>query len=181
MDSQIKGVTIWLTGLSGSGKTTIALSLDKELKALGYKSEVLDGDIVRKHLAGGLGYTKKDRDENIRRIGFVSDLLTRNNVFVIVAAISPYRDIREEMRRKIHNFIEVYVNCSLEICEQRDVKGLYAKARSGIVKQFTGVDAPYEPPLEADVECKTDRESVSESSQKILTKLKSLNYLYHSC
>lgn len=171
------GVTIWLTGLSGSGKTSIAFSLQRELRELGYKTEVLDGDIVRKHLASDLGYSKEDRDENIRRIGFVADLLTKNNVFVIVAAISPYRHIREEVREKIHNFIEVYVNCPLEICEQRDVKGLYEKARNGVVKQFTGIDSPYESPVNPDVECKTHRESLSESSQKILAKLQELNYI----
>ena len=177
MNSQTKGVTIWLTGLSGSGKTSIAVFLEQQLTSLGYKTEVLDGDVVRQYLSSGLGYSKQDRDENIRRIGFVSHLLTRNNVFVIVAAISPYRDIRQEVREKIRNFIEVYVNCPLEICEQRDVKGLYGKVRSGILKQFTGVDAPYESPVNPDVECKTDQESVSESSQKILAKLHALNYI----
>lgn len=141
-----KGVTIWFTGLSGAGKTTISREVEARLRAQGYKVEVLDGDVVRTHLTKGLGYTKEDRDENIRRIGFVAHLLTRNGVIVIVSAISPYRAIREEIRAKIGNFVEVYVNAPLEVCEARDVKGLYKKARAGEIKMFTGIDDPYEPP-----------------------------------
>ena len=176
MKREQKGVTIWLTGLSGSGKTTIASITAKNLRDLGYGVEVLDGDDVRHNLASELGFDKKDRDENIRRIGFVANLLTRNNVIVIVSAISPYRDIREEMRQHIGSFVEVFVNSPLEVCERRDVKGLYKKARDGALKNFTGIDNPYEPPLNAEVECKTDQESIIESSTKILAKLKSLGY-----
>jgi adenylylsulfate kinase len=176
MKREQKGVTIWLTGLSGSGKTTIASFTAKNLRDLGYGVEVLDGDDVRRNLASELGFDKKDRDENIRRIGFVANLLTRNNVIVIVSAISPYRAIREEMRQHIGSFVEVFVNSPLEVCERRDVKGLYKKARDGALKNFTGIDNPYEPPLNAEVECKTDQESIIESSTKILTKLRSMGY-----
>jgi adenylylsulfate kinase len=177
MRREQKGVTLWLTGLSGSGKTTISSVVAERLKALGYGVEVLDGDMVRQNLASELGFSKKDRDENIRRIAFVAHLLTRNNVIVIVAAISPYRALREEIRQRIGDFVEVFVNSPLEVCEKRDIKGLYKKARTGLVKNFTGVDDPYEPPLNAEIECKTDQESIIESSTKILAKLSSLNYI----
>jgi adenylylsulfate kinase len=177
MRQQQKGVTVWLTGLSGSGKTTISSLVVKELKILGYRVEILDGDTVRRDLSGSLGFSKKDRDENVRRIGFVAHLLTRNDVIVIVAAISPYRDIREEVRNRIGNFVEVFVDAPLEVCEKRDLKGLYKKARAGLVKSFTGIDDPYEAPLNAEIECKTDRESIRESSMKILVKLSELNYI----
>ncbi|BAZ23340.1 adenylyl-sulfate kinase [Kalymmatonema gypsitolerans NIES-4073] len=171
-----RGVTIWLTGLSGAGKTTICQFLETELRSQGYKIEVLDGDVVRQNLSKGLTFSKEDRDENIRRIGFVAHLLTRNNVIVLVSVISPYRAIREEVKEKIGDFIEVYVNAPLEVCEQRDVKGLYKKARSGEIKNFTGIDDLYEIPLEPDVECKTHQESVAESANKILNKLEKLGY-----
>ncbi|MBE8986703.1 adenylyl-sulfate kinase [Nostoc sp. LEGE 12450] len=171
-----RGVTIWLTGLSGAGKTTICQFLETELRRTGYKVEVLDGDVVRQNLSKGLTFSKEDRDENIRRIGFVAQLLTRNNVIVLVSVISPYRVIREEVKERIGNFIEVYVNAPLEVCEQRDVKGLYKKARAGEIKNFTGIDDLYEIPLEPDVECKTHQESISESANKILTKLEYLGY-----
>ncbi len=172
-----KGVTVWFTGLSGAGKTTLARAVYDELKRRGYRVEILDGDVVRQYLTKGLGFTKEDRDENIRRIGFVAHLLTRNGVIVLVAAISPYRETREEVRRKIGDFIEVYVNAPLEVCEERDVKGLYKKARAGEIKNFTGVDDPYEPPLNPEVECRTDLESVDESVAKVLKKLEELGYL----
>ncbi len=172
-----RGVTVWLTGLSGAGKTTISLVLEQELRMQGCKVEVLDGDVVRQNLSKGLGFSKEDRDENIRRIGFVAHLLTRNDVIVIVCAISPYYVIREEIRERIGDFVEVYVDAPLVVCEQRDVKGLYKKARSGELKHFTGIDDPYEPPLHPEVECRTDRESIVESATKILTKLKELGYL----
>lgn len=171
-----RGVTIWLTGLSGAGKTTICQFLETELRSQGYKIEVLDGDVVRQNLSKGLTFSKEDRDENIRRIGFVAHLLTRNNVIVLVSVISPYRAIREEVKEKIGDFIEVYVNAPLEVCEQRDVKGLYKKARAGEIKNFTGIDDLYEIPLEPDVECKTHQESVAESANKILNKLEELGY-----
>lgn len=163
-------MTIWLTGLSGSGKTTIGQEVTNALLKQGCKVELLDGDIVRTKLTKGLGFGKADRDENIRRIGFVSHLLTKHGVIVVVAAISPYREIRQEVRELIGNFIEVYVNAPLDVCEQRDVKGLYKKARSGEINNFTGVDDPYEPPLTHEVECWTNQESINESVQKVLQK-----------
>jgi adenylylsulfate kinase len=172
-----RGVTIWLTGLSGAGKTTICQFLETELRSHGYKIEVLDGDVVRQNLSKGLTFSKEDRDENIRRIGFVAHLLTRNQVIVLVSAISPYRAIREEVKEQIGDFIEVYVNAPLEVCEQRDVKGLYKKARDGEIKNFTGIDDLYEIPLAPDVECKTNQESIAQSANRILTKLEELGYI----
>ncbi|MGA7952917.1 MAG: adenylyl-sulfate kinase [Gloeobacterales cyanobacterium] len=172
-----RGVTIWLTGLSGAGKTTISRVVEQELRTQGYKVEVLDGDIVRQHLTKGLGFSKENRDENIRRIGFVAHLLTKNDVIVLVSVISPYRDLREEVRQGIGDFIEVFVSAPLNVCEQRDVKGLYQKARSGEIKHFTGIDDPYEIPLQPDVECKTDVERIDESATKVLKKLEELGYI----
>jgi adenylylsulfate kinase len=172
-----RGVTIWLTGLSGAGKTTICQFLQTKLRSQGYKIEVLDGDVVRQNLSKGLTFSKEDRDENIRRIGFVAHLLTRNNVIVLVSVISPYREIREEVKEKIGDFIEVYVNAPLEVCEQRDVKGLYKKARAGEIKNFTGIDDLYEIPLAPDVECQTNQETVTQSANKILNKLEDLGYI----
>lgn len=172
-----RGVTVWFTGLSGAGKSTITDALEKELRALDCKLEVLDGDIVRTNLTKGLGFSKEDRDENIRRIGFVSQLLTRNGVIVLVSAISPYRAIREEVRQRIGDMIEVYVSAPLEVCEERDVKGLYKRARSGEIKNFTGIDDPYEPPLNPDVNCQTHLETLEESVGKVVSKLKELKYL----
>jgi adenylyl-sulfate kinase len=140
----------------------------EELRALGYKVEMLDGDTVRRHLCKDLGFSKEDRDENIRRIGFVAELLARNGVIGVVAAISPYRAIRDEIRRRIPNFMEVYVNAPLDVCERRDVKGLYRRARAGELTGFTGVDDPYEPPLDPEVECRTGVEPVEECVRKIL-------------
>ncbi|HEY9632056.1 MAG TPA: adenylyl-sulfate kinase [Coleofasciculaceae cyanobacterium] len=177
MQFQQPGVTVWFTGLSGAGKTTISRAVEQELKSYGYKVEILDGDVVRQNLTKGLGFSKEDRDENIRRVGFVAELLTRNQVIVLVSAISPYQKIREEVRQKIGNFVEVYVNAPLAICEQRDVKGLYKKARAGEIKNFTGIDDPYEAPLNPEVECRTDLESVEESVSKVLAKLQELGYL----
>ncbi|MBC7240964.1 MAG: adenylyl-sulfate kinase [Anaerolineae bacterium] len=162
-----KGFTIWFTGLSGAGKTTLAREVEKRLRARGMKVEVLDGDVVR----------QEDRDTNIRRIGFVCKLLTRNNVVAIAAAISPYREIRDEVRREIGNFVEVYVECPLEVLMERDVKGLYKKALAGEITNFTGVNDPYEPPLNPEVVIHSDRETVEESVEKIMRKLKELDYL----
>jgi len=172
-----RGVTVWFTGLSGAGKTTIRIAVEKELRSLGCKVEVLDGDVVRQNLTKDLGFSKADRDENIRRIGFVSHLLTRNGVIVLVSAISPYREVREEVKHKIGDFIEVYVNAPLEVCEQRDVKGLYEKARAGKIKQFTGIDDPYEPPLNPEVECKTHLQTLDECAAQVLAKLQESGYL----
>jgi len=168
---QEQGITIWFTGLSGAGKTTICQAMEQKLINLGYKVEVLDGDIVRQNLCKGLGFSREDRNENIRRIGFVAQLLTRHKVIVLVSAISPYREIRQEVGQKIGNFMEVYVNAPLEVCEQRDVKGLYKRARNGEIPKFTGIDDPYEPPLNPTVECRTDQESVAESVDKVWQKL----------
>lgn len=172
-----RGVTVWFTGLSGAGKTTISKAVAEKLLSQGYKLEVLDGDVVRENLTKGLGFSKADRDENIRRIGFVSHLLTRNGVIVLVSAISPYREIREEVKQKIGDFVEVYVNAPLEVCEERDVKGLYKRARAGEIKNFTGIDDPYEPPLNPTIECRTDLEELEESVAKIFNKLEELGYL----
>ncbi len=172
-----RGVTIWFTGFSGAGKTTITQALAKELVARAVNFEILDGDIVRQNLTKGLGFSQEDRDENIRRIGFVSHLLTRNGVIVLVSAISPYRAIREEVRQKIGDFVEVFVNAPLTVCEGRDVKGLYQRARVGEIKGFTGIDDPYEPPENPEVECRTDLEELSESVAKVLNKLEQLGYL----
>ena len=172
-----RGVTVWFTGLSGSGKSTIARALEAQLRQWGYGLEVLDGDIVRTNLTKGLGFSRADRDENIRRIGFVSHLLTRNGVIVLVSAISPYREIREEVRDRIHDFVEVYVDAPLQVCEDRDVKGLHKRARAGETKQFTGIDDPYEAPLNPEVHCHTDQETVEESVVKVLAKLETLGYI----
>ena len=171
------GAAVWFTGFSGAGKSTIAEALTKELNAKGYRLEVLDGDEIRENLTKDLGFSKKDRDTNIRRIGFVAKLLARNGVIVLVPVISPYRAIREEMRANIDNFVEVFVNAPLSVCEERDVKGLYKKVRAGEIKQFTGIDDPYEPPTNPEVECRTDLEELSASVAKIMNKLKELKYI----
>ena len=172
-----KGVTIWFTGLSGSGKSTISLILQKRLKTLGRKVEILDGDVVRTNLSKGLGFSKEDRDTNIKRIGFVCQLLTRNDVIAISAAISPYREVRDYNRSLIGNFVEVYTKCSLDECVKRDTKGLYKKAMAGEIKGFTGVDDPYEEPLHPEVLCETDKETAEQSADRIMAKLKELGYL----
>jgi adenylylsulfate kinase len=161
-------MTVWFTGLSGSGKSTLNQAVCQRLTERGFRVESLDGDIIRRYLGRGLGYSKEDRDENIRRIGFVAGLLTRHGVITLVSAISPYRAVRDEVRLAIGDFVEVYVNAPLEICERRDVKGLYRKARSGELSGFTGIDDPYEPPIHPEIECRTDLETVDESAQKIM-------------
>ena len=171
------GVAIWLTGLPRAGKTTLAKGLEAELKQQGHKVEVLDGDEVRERLTKGLGYSKEDRDENIRRISFVARLLVRNGVVTIVSTISPYRDVRDEARRDIGSFTEVYVKCPVEACIKRDFKGLYEKALRGEIGNFTGVSDPYEPPLSPEVVVETDRESVEISLNKILTTMAALGHL----
>jgi len=176
-DAGEKGFCLWFTGLSGSGKSTITTHLVKELRKRGSKLEVLDGDVVRENLSKGLGFSKEDRDTNIRRIAFVAHLLQRNGTFVITAAISPYRDIRDEARAMIKDFVEVYADAPLEVCEERDPKGLYKKARAGEIKGFTGIDDPYEAPENPEVVCDTGTESVEESAQKVIDKLVELKYL----
>ena len=172
-----QGVVVWFTGFSGAGKSTIAEALTEKLRFEGYQLEVLDGDEIRENLTKDLGFSKEDRDTNIRRIGFVAKLLARNGVIVLVPVISPYRAIREEMRANIDNFLEVFVNAPISVCEERDVKGLYKQVRAGKIKQFTGIDDPYEPPINPEVECRTDLEDISESVAKILTQLKKQEYL----
>lgn len=167
-----KGFTLWFTGLSGAGKTTISHIVEKEIRDRGANIEILDGDVVRENLSKGLGFSKEDRDTNIRRIAFVADLLSRNGTPVITAAISPYREIRDEARDMMGDrFIEVYVNASVEACAERDVKGLYEKAFKGEIKEFTGVSDPYEPPLNAEITVETENEEPEESAAKIVAYL----------
>ncbi|MEK6324717.1 MAG: adenylyl-sulfate kinase [Acidobacteriota bacterium] len=170
-----KGFTLWFTGLSGAGKSTLARLIESELNARGHKVEVLDGDVIRTNLSKGLGFSKEDRDTNIRRIGFVCNLLTRNQVVAIAAAISPYREVRDEVRRDIGSFVEVYVKCPIDVLADRDVKGLYKKALAGEIKNFTGVDDPYEAPLASEVIVETDRESAEESAARIIAKLEEMS------
>ncbi|RCJ15915.1 adenylyl-sulfate kinase [Nostoc sp. ATCC 43529] len=177
MERKRKGLILWLTGLSGAGKSTLAKRLEEEIKKRDCLVEVLDGDVVRTNLSKGLTFSKEDREINIRRIGFVANLLSRNGIVVIVAAISPYRGIREELRQTTHNFIEIYVNAPLPVCEARDVKGLYAMARDGKIKSFTGIDDPYEEPLYPDIVCYTSEETIEESIRKVITELESQDYI----
>ena len=172
-----KGFTLWFTGLSGAGKTTLARLVETELTARGHKVEVLDGDVIRTNLSKGLGFSKEDRDTNIRRIGFVCNLLTRNDVVAIAAAISPYREVRDELRRDIGAFVEVYVSCPIDVLAERDVKGLYKKALAGEIKNFTGVDDPYESPLAAEVIVETDTETPEESAARIIATLENLSFV----
>jgi adenylylsulfate kinase len=178
---QEKGFTIWFTGLSGAGKTTLAQAVASELSARNVKVEVLDGDEVRTNLSKGLGFSKDDRDTNIRRIGYVSRLLSRNGVGVIASAISPYREVRDEVRHEITldgvEFIEVYVHCPIDVLTERDVKGLYKKAFAGEIKEFTGVSDPYEEPLDPEVIVDTDFESIEESASKIIAALEARGLL----
>jgi adenylyl-sulfate kinase len=166
-----QGFTIWFTGLSGAGKSTLATILARKLESLGHPVELLDGDEVRKNLSSGLGFSKDDRDANVRRIAYVARLLSRNGVVAITAAISPYREVRDEARRESDTFVEVFVDCPLAVCEKRDVKGLYARARAGEIERFTGVSDPYEPPLDPEVVVYTDHETPWESMAKIMTAL----------
>jgi adenylylsulfate kinase len=176
-----RGFTVWLTGLSGAGKTTVAQAIVNELKTAEVDIELLDGDEVRTNLSKGLGFSKEDRDINIRRIGYVSRLLSRNGVGVIASAISPYREVRDEVRQSITSdgseFIEVYVQCPIEVLVERDVKGLYKKALAGEIREFTGVSDPYEEPLNPEVIVKTDRESIEESANRIIAELEARGLL----
>ena len=173
-----RGFTLWFTGLSGAGKTTVAEIVEKELRDRIGNVEVLDGDIVRTNLSKGLGFSREDRDTNILRIGFVANLLTRNGVAVIVSAISPYKEARDQVRRDIgEDFIEVFVDCPVEVCAERDVKGLYKKAYAGEIKEFTGVSDPYEAPAAPELTLRTNEEDAAESAKRVITKLEELGYL----
>ncbi len=173
-----RGFTLWFTGLSGAGKTTLANAVYNELKhRRGLKVELLDGDVIRQNLSKGLGFSKEDRDTNIRRIGFVCHLLTRNDVIAIASAISPYRAVRDEVRQMIGRFVEVYVTAPLDVLIERDTKGLYRKALVGEVANFTGISDPYEPPLNPEVVIETDKETVEQSVARILQKLRELNLI----
>ena len=164
-----RGRTIWLTGLPSAGKSTIARALEKRLLDRGERVEVLDGDVVREHLTKGLGFSREDRDENVRRIGFVANLLARNGVTVICPVIAPYRATRDDVRRSHEaRFVEVYVSTPVDVCSDRDVKGLYAKQRAGEISGLTGVDDPYEPPLAAELEIPTQHLSVDEAVERVL-------------
>ena len=171
------GFTIWFTGLSGAGKSTLSEIIEKRLHDRGRNVEVLDGDVVRTHLSKGLGFSREDRDTNIKRIAFVCSLLTRNGVVCISAAIAPYREARDWARKEIGNFVEVYVKCPIEVCRQRDVKGLYKLVDEGKLKGFTGVDDPYEEPENPELVIETDKETVEESVARIFAKLEELGYL----
>ncbi len=172
-----RGVTLWFTGMSGSGKSTVSEIVEVFLRDAGYKVEVLDGDIVRTNLSKGLGFSKEDRDLNIKRIGFVCNLLTRNGVIAIAAAISPYREVRDYNRREIGDFIEIFCKCPLEVLIDRDVKGLYKKALAGEIENFTGVSDPYEEPENPEVTINTDSETPEESAKKVLDKMIELGYV----
>jgi adenylyl-sulfate kinase len=168
---------LWFTGLSGAGKTTLARMIETRLRNRGLKVEVLDGDVVRTNLSKGLGFSKEDRDTNIRRIGFVCNLLARNGVIAIAAAISPYRDIRDEVRSETGAFVEVFVKCPINVLAERDVKGLYKKAIAGEIKHFTGIDDPYEEPLAPEIIVETDKETPEQSAARIIARLEELQYI----
>jgi adenylylsulfate kinase len=176
-----RGFTVWFTGLSGAGKSTIAGRLAPVLRERGLNVEILDGDVVRTNLSKGLGFSKEDRDTNIRRIGYVAQLLSRNGVAVITAAISPYRSVRDEVREMVTSdgagFVEVFAQCSLDELTRRDVKGLYEKARRGEIANFTGVSDPYEEPLNAEVVFDSEAESEDESLAKVISTLENLGLL----
>lgn len=171
------GLTVWFTGLPGSGKSTIANLVAEELKLRSYKVERLDGDIIRKGLSRDLGFSKEDRNRNIERVTFVAKLLTRNGVIVLSSFISPYRAVRDNARREISSFFEVYVKCSIEECMRRDVKGMYKKAMAGEIKNFTGISAPYEEPESPELILETDKKTPQESAEKVLLRLEKAGYL----
>lgn len=172
-----KGVTVWFTGLSGAGKSTLADALEQKLRGQGLKIERLDGDIVRQSLTKDLGFSKEDRDKNIERVTFVAKLLTRNGVMSLVSFISPYRAMRDYARKETGNFVEVYVKCPLEVCAGRDVKGLYAKAQKGEIPNFTGVNDPYEEPLNPEITVETHSKPLDECVDFIISRLRELGYV----
>lgn len=175
--TQAGGFTVWFTGLSGAGKSTLAAAVSEELRRSGTRVEVLDGDEVRQNLSKGLGFSREDRDTNIRRIGYVAKLLTRNGVAVLTAAISPYRAVRAEVRREIGAFVEVYVKASLDECIRRDTKGLYRRALAGEIPQFTGVSDPYEEPLAPELVIDTEQQEIGEGTGRVLERLLELGHL----
>jgi adenylyl-sulfate kinase len=172
-----KGVTLWFTGLPCSGKSAVADVVAARLKALGLRAERLDGDIVRQDLTRDLGFSKEDRDENIRRVTFVAKLLTRNGVAVLTSFISPYKEMRDRARREIGSFMEIYVKCPVEVCIKRDVKGMYQKALRGEIKEFTGVSDPYEEPERPELVLETDKETLEESAGRVLDRARELGYV----
>lgn len=172
-----RGFTLWFTGLSGAGKSTLAAQVERALRERGRRVEVLDGDVVRTHLSKGLGFSREDRDTNILRIGFVCELLSRNGVAAIAAAISPYRSTRDQVRAQIANFVEVFVDCPLEECARRDVKGLYQRANNGEIVAFTGVSDPYEPPLAPEITVRTALQTPEASLERIMSWLESHGYI----
>jgi adenylylsulfate kinase len=170
-----RGLVVWFTGLSGAGKSTLCASVSAVLRSQNICTEVLDADITRQHLSGNLGFTKEDRDENVRRLGFVAHLLAKHGVVVLVAAMSPFRQTRAQVRDLAKGrFLEIYVDAPLAVCEQRDVKGLYGKARKGLLSNFVGIDVPYEPPLEADLSVHTDSESIAESTVRVVERIRQI-------
>jgi len=169
-----QGFTLWFTGLPCSGKTTVSKIVEQELRDRGLSVESLDGDEVRQNLSKDLGFSKEDRDKHIFRVGFVAKLLSRNGVATLAAFISPYRSVRDRLRSEINNFIEIYVKCPLEVCMQRDIKGMYKKAIAGEIQNFTGISDPYEEPLNPEIVLETDKETPTESAQKVIQKLESL-------
>ena len=176
-NSRIKGFTLWFTGLPCSGKTTIAEVVEDDLRNRGLNVESLDGDEVRQHLSKDLGFSKEDRDTHIRRMGFIAKLLSRNGVATLGAFVSPYREVRDHLRSEIENFVEVYVKCPVEVCIERDVKGMYKKALSGEIKNFTGVSDPYEEPLNPEIIVETNKETLAESVIKVLQGLEELGHI----
>jgi adenylylsulfate kinase len=168
VNNQKSGFTCWLTGLSGAGKTTLAIALSNRLYSLNTAHEVLDGDVIRTNLSKGLGFSKEDRDTNVLRVGFVCDLLNKHGINTIVSLISPYQETREKLRQTLPGFIEIYVSCPLDICIQRDPKGLYKKALAGEIQEFTGISSPYEAPSNPDLILKTDQETIEASINKVL-------------
>jgi len=177
MTKNEKGFTVWFTGLPCSGKSTIAKSVAQELKQKGLKAEMLDADVIRQHLWKELGYSKEDRDENIKRAAYLSHMFARNGVAVLTSFISPYQELRDYARKQIGDFVEVYVKCPVEVCIQRDTRGMYKKALAGEIQNFTGVSDPYEEPLTPEVLIESDKETLAESVAKVMSKIKELGYI----
>lgn len=172
-----KGFTVWFTGLPCSGKSTIANVVAMQLRNNGLRVERLDGDIIRQHLWKELGFSKEDRDENIRRVTFLAKMLTNNDIAVLTSFVSPYNELRAYARQEIGDFIEVYVRCPVDVCIERDTRGMYKKALAGEIKEFTGVSDPYEEPSNPEVLIESDRETLDESVAKVMTKLRELSYV----